>query len=472
MTIRQAPEFNGDAQSWARHLDQVLERVDEAIDRAGWTSEQIRSHQESGLRRLLAYSIEHSPFHAERLAGVDPDSFTLDDLASLPTMTKRQVMGEFDRVVTDRRLTRDAVDRHVASAPKELEYILDEYLPIASGGSSGERGVFVYDRAAFAEFVLNLMRPAMATMRDVGITSDSPVESALIGGGATVHGSGAIGALLGQAGSPVRMTRIPATLPTEELVRRLNEMQPPAITAYPTVLARLAAEQTAGRLTIAPLSLNVTSEPLTDEARVAIEAAFGLEVGNTYGCSEGLSGMSRPGETAFVFADESCIVELVDADNQPVAPGEVSAKVLLTNLYNLTQPLIRYELTDRFRVVPGPQPGGHPDGHLPDGHLRATIEGRTDEPFRFGTVLVHPLVVRSVLVRRAEVYEYQVHQRVSGIEVHVIADSTLDCAGLAAELARALAMAGLQGAEATVEPVESIPRDLATGKARRFVPLG
>lgn len=467
MTLRLTPESSGDAQSWARHLDQVLQRVDEAIDRAGWTSEQIRSHQESGLRRLLAYSIEHSPFHAERLAGIDPDSFTLDDLASLPTMTKRQVMGEFDRVVTDRRLTREAVDRHVASAPKELEYILDEYLPIASGGSSGERGVFVYNKAAFAEFVLNLMRPAMATMRDVGITSDTPVESAIIGGGATVHGSGAIGALLGQVGSPVRMTRIPATLPTEELVRRLNEMQPPAITAYPTVLARLAAEKTAGRLTIEPLSLNVTSEPLTDEARVAIEAAFGLEVGNTYGCSEGLSGMSRPGENAFVFADESCIVELVDADNRPVAQGEVSAKVLLTNLYNLTQPLIRYELTDRFRVVAGPQQGGHPDGHL-----RATIEGRTDEPFRFGTVLVHPLVVRSMLVRRAEVYEYQVHQRASGIEVHVIADSALDCAGLAAELAQALTAAGLQGAEATVEPVESIPRDLATGKARRFVPLG
>ena len=100
-------------------------------------------------------------------------------------MTKRQVMGEFDRVVTDRHLTREAVDRHVASAPKELEYILDEYLPIASGGSSGERGVFVYDKAAFAEFVLNLMRPAMANMRDVGITSDTPVESAIIGGGAT-----------------------------------------------------------------------------------------------------------------------------------------------------------------------------------------------------------------------------------------------------------------------------------------------
>ena len=43
-----------------------------------------------------------------------------------------------------------------------------------------------------------------------------------------------------------------------------------------------------------------------------------------------------------------CIVELVDADNRPVPPGVPSARVLVTNLTNLTQPLIRYELNDVF----------------------------------------------------------------------------------------------------------------------------
>ena len=48
------------------------------------------------------------------------------------------------------------------------------------------------------------------------------------------------------------------------------------------------------------------------------------------------------------FATDMCIVELVDARNRPVADGTTSAKVLVTNLHNRTQPLIRYELTDRF----------------------------------------------------------------------------------------------------------------------------
>ena len=40
------------------------------------------------------------------------------------------------------------------------------------------------------------------------------------------------------------------------------------------------------------------------------------------------------------------MVEIVDEDGRPVPPGRPGAKVLLTNLINYAQPLIRYELTD------------------------------------------------------------------------------------------------------------------------------
>ena len=50
--------------------------------------------------------------------------------------------------------------------------------------------------------------------------------------------------------------------------------------------------------------------------------------------------------------------------------GTPSAKVLLTNLYNHTRPLIRYELTDR--LTRHPAGAGH-------GHLRATVDGRADD---------------------------------------------------------------------------------------------
>jgi phenylacetate-CoA ligase len=71
-----------------------------------------------------------------------------------------------------------------------------------------------------------------------------------------------------------------------------------------------------------------------------------------------------------VFNTDLCIVELVGADNRPVTPGVSSAKVLVTNLYNVTQPLIRYELTDTF--IRQPDTAEH-------GYLRVRVQRRNDE---------------------------------------------------------------------------------------------
>ena len=72
---------------------------------------------------------------------IDPDRFELSDLARLPTMTKSEMMAAFDDVVTDRRLrlasSRSTTWRNQSSEPSLL---LDEYVCLASGGSSGLRG--------------------------------------------------------------------------------------------------------------------------------------------------------------------------------------------------------------------------------------------------------------------------------------------------------------------------------------------
>jgi DNA-binding MarR family transcriptional regulator len=95
--------------------------------------------------------------------------------------------------------------------------------------------------------------------------------------------------------------------------------------------------------------------------------------------------------------------------------------VLLTNLHNRTQPLIRYELTDHFIRRPA-------DG---DPYLHATVEGRADEAFRYGTVTVDALMIRTAMVKAPQVAEYQVRQTGNGIDVAVIAGGALDREALA-----------------------------------------
>src|SRR4030095_1407495 len=114
--------------------------------------------------------------------------------------------------------------------------------------------------------------------------------------------------------------------------------------------------------------------------------------------------------------------------------GTPSAHILLTNLCNRVQPLIRYRLDDRFTR--------HPDAPG-RGHLRATVEGRSDEVLRYGGVQVHPLTVRAALLKHPEVLDYQVRQTATGIDVSLLADGMLDATALARELSAALVAAGL-----------------------------
>jgi phenylacetate-coenzyme A ligase PaaK-like adenylate-forming protein len=160
------------------------------------------------------------------------------------------------------------------------------------------------------------------------------------------------------------------------------------------------------------------------------------------------------------FASDMCIVELVDERNRPVAPGAVSARLLVTNLHNLTQPLIRYELSDRCVAH-----------SAENGHLRATVKGRADSAFRYGNVEVSPFAIRSVFATSPSVREYQVVQTPTGMDVLIVVDRELHDQALADRLRATLSTVGIPNPEVTIRRVAAIDRHPQTGKTRRFVPL-
>jgi phenylacetate-coenzyme A ligase PaaK-like adenylate-forming protein len=441
-----------------RYQADLLRRAPEHIARLDWSPAQIAARQLEGLRALLAVARERSPFHARRLRAIDPDRFQLEDLPSLPVMTKSDLMDDFDDALTDSRVTRALCERALAATTNEPRFLFDAYFCLSSGGSSGRRGVFVKDLEAWTEFSLALNRGAMKQTLAAGGPLAGQGEVALIAAGSAVHCTGVARAWT--AGSVIRFCPVPVTLPLREMVERLNALQPVGLYGYPSVLARLAHEQREGRLRISPQSIRSTSENLLVEWRAAISDGFGAPIVDTFGTTEGLVGVSEPDGTFFTFNSDACIVELVDAAGSPVPAGVASARILVTNLTNRIQPLIRYEIGDRF--VRQPDSPCH-------GHLRATVEGRADEVLRFGKVAVHPLVIRSVLVKTPEVSDYQVRQTVRGIEVTVQAEAALETEPLRRHLIASLAASGLRDPEVEVRAVSVLERQGDTGKLRRFI---
>ena len=72
-------------------------------------------------------------------------------------MTKDDLMANFDAVVTDRRLRLDVCDAHLETLTEDA-YLFDRYHVIASGGSTGRRGVFVYDWDEWTLFYIGIAR--------------------------------------------------------------------------------------------------------------------------------------------------------------------------------------------------------------------------------------------------------------------------------------------------------------------------
>lgn len=447
----------------ARHVERWGQLLPDRLERLRWDRSTIDAHRTDALRSLVAAAKAGSPWHARRLADVDPASLRASDLTALPTMTKTDLMANFDEAVTDRRVTLAACEAHLASLTDD-RYFVDDLHVVASGGSSGERGVFVYGWEAWIDVHLGLGRRVIDDLFSAPPT-EGAARMGLVTAANATHMTTAVATTF--ASPLVDIHAFPVTRPVEEVVAGLNHVQPATLTTYASMLGILAAEARAGRLRIEPRRIVTTSEPLLREVRVAAEEVFGVPVANVWGTSEG--GVMAVGcwQSEGMHVNEDLLVlEPVDADGRPVPPGQRADKVLLTNLYNPLQPLIRYELTDEVVVVDEPCPCG-------SAHRRvADVQGRHDDVFTFGSTAVHPHVLRSVLGHHPEVVEYQVRQTPGGISVSLVADpGGQSVEVLGKELADALATAGVVGATADVALVESLPRHASTGKLRRFVPL-
>jgi phenylacetate-coenzyme A ligase PaaK-like adenylate-forming protein len=267
------------------------------------------------------------------------------------------------------------------------------------------------------------------------------------------------------SGPHLTCLQLPVTLPINEIVAGLNKAQPAFLRGYSSALFGLAEEARAGRLQIRPKRVWAGSEPLSGEVRAALEETWGVPVGNVWGTSEG-GGMATPCDVGSSHLSEDLnIVEFVDQHGRSVPPGVRATKVLLTNLFNPTLPLLRYELTDEVTVVPEPCRCGSAHRRIDD------IQGRVEDNFVYGAIHVHAYAFAAPLERLASIAEYQVRQTRGGAAIAVRCRQPVDLEHLGREITDNLRRLGVDRPEVILTPVESLERQ-RSGKLRRFVPLG
>ncbi len=383
-------------------------RTDELAERLTWPHHRILAYQRDRLREIQRHAASASPYFREKIGHlVAADA----PLSAYPVMNKTILMAEFDRIVTDPRLTRTLVEQH-AGTQRVGHLLLDEYRVAATGGSSGQRGVFVYDQSAWELTIANARR----MQRLMGLPPGAKVLG--IGAPSPVHLSNRFYAE-GRVGLPDAPC-LSVTTPIEEVVEALNRFRPDVISTYPSFIRRLAEEQNAGRLNIAPMAMRSVAEALSPDVRDLGRATWNVPVANNYGSTEaGIMGMECRRLNGIHLCEDMIIVEIVDDLNQPVPAGTAGSKALVTTLFNRTLPIIRYEFSDILTAIDGPCSCGCSFQRIKD------IEGRREEMLQVWTpdgrqVDVHAPRFWFHLVRVPGIRQYQFAQLPRGIAVRIV----------------------------------------------------
>jgi phenylacetate-coenzyme A ligase PaaK-like adenylate-forming protein len=258
----------------------------------------------------------------------------------------------------------------------------------------------------------------------------------------------------GRTGAP----HLSVLTPLDETVAALNRYQPEAIVGYASLMPLLAQEQLDGALRIEPRIIGVSSEVLTEDGRRWIREAWGVEPTQVYSSTETLyMASSIPPDPRMNLYEDLSIVEVVDEHNRPVPPGVPGFKVLVTNLVNYTQPLIRYEISDSLVLAEdGPNPTGRPFRQI------ASVDGRSDDILRFsaldgGEVAVHPYRLRTPFAALGEVRQYQIVSDGESLRVRVVLQPSAPRE--TPQRVHALVRESLEDAGALAPPVEVVVVD-------------
>jgi phenylacetate-coenzyme A ligase PaaK-like adenylate-forming protein len=375
-------------------------------------------------------------------------------------MLKREAQDEWDAIITVSDINRARAERILAEQPW-FSYTPSGHQVFSSGGSSGVRGVYVWDWELFVTLACLAWRMQAREERR-SLATGTETRLVVLEAGEPPHASTPLFDV--PITEQMETVVIPAGAPFAEIVVAVATARPTHIVGYASVVGRLARATVAGELEIRPSRVSTNSEPLSREDREVIRRAWNAPVHNLWGSTEiGVQAVGCGHGEGLHICEDEVVLERVDESGLPVGPDQPAARTLATGLANWTFPFIRYDLGDEVTLLSGACPCGSSLARV------AEIAGRRDDDFQYGARRVPASAFRHVLGTNARISEYQVRQTSGGAEVIVVGSP--DVAAVTASLIAALRNCGLANPDIRVSTVTQIERHASTHKLKRFIAL-
>lgn len=414
------------------------------------THEALEAERLRSFRRLVAYARERSPYYADLIAerGIDPAKSTPADF---PVLTKREVMNNFDRLVTDRSITKDKAARFLSTSKNPLDLFEGRYYLLHTSGSSGEIGIYPYSRDDIARALAKTPSPPWSGLRRTRMAFFGATKGHFAGVTfASVFKGSALRFLF-------RMETYEINSPIDSVIDGLNAFRPDVVAGYATALKILADKKRQGALRIAPRLLLSSGEPLNPDDRSVIESTFKAPLINSYICTEHVyMGIGMPAYRGLYLMDDDLIFEIHDDHT------------CVTNLFNYTMPLIRYRMEDVL------QPMEDEDRLYPFTKVKEVV-GRSEYiPYftnRSGKDdFISPHIINEFFVRNLQRFQMRVIDKRSFV-FKVIIDRSIGEAArvktlgeIETRLKAILSEKGLDNVEFKIEEADDLPVDKKTGK--------
>ncbi len=355
---------------------------------------QVKRMREELLFKTVNYALKHSVFY-RGLYGIEQLT-SMEDFYKLPIINKSIMMDNFNQLNTCQldlaKLSEYAINKELA---KDYSgYYLNEYVVGMSSGTSGNKGIYVTPKSLTQRlpFVFLARGGIPLSMLPFRILFLLRVFS---------QGFADINAPL------IKLTYRSTMTDPNELIDTINREKINIIMAPPSMLRILMMSKDKIKI---KLKLIVSyAEVLEKEDKEKISKAFNVEIHEIYQASEGQ--MASTCKWGNLHINEDLVfVELYDENYKPITASDVIAKhMIITNLVNHAQPLIRYEMNDIIQLQDKCACGS-------SFRVISKILGRNDDVLLFKNsqgIVVHvfpDLFARWIITRYDAIREFKVIQ--------------------------------------------------------------
>lgn len=293
-------------------------------------SDTLLNFQKIHLSSLLLHAYKNVPYYSQILRDaqvIENEKISLSNFNRIPTLKKEIIQANFSQLIS-------------------RDYQTRKWQYNSSGGSTGEPVRFIQDN-----FYLKWRNATNYYYYKNILGVDEPnVKKILLWGSERDLFQGSLGLKANFSNWLSNTVFLNSFKMTEKdietYIKIINSLHPELLRGYAGSLHELCKYIKQKNMTMyCPKFIVSTAENLSDDMRSTIESIFRTKMYNLYGSREVsiIAGECTEGNIhTFTFWN---YIEVLDKDNNPVKVGE-EGRVVVTNLFNYSMPLIRYEIGD------------------------------------------------------------------------------------------------------------------------------